>query len=116
MHPHDRNPAAIIALTASDVTVLIDASASRIPAVVHWGQRLPALDAARPAALTPPPRPVPGPTGFEPVPRVAVVPEHHTGWTGRPGLRGSYAGAGWSPAFRTTLVSIDGTPVTGFLT
>jgi alpha-galactosidase len=116
MHPHDRNPAAIIALTASDVTVLIDASASRIPALVHWGHRLPVLDAAGADALITATRPVLGTNGFEPVPRVAVVPEHHTGWTGRPGLRGSFAGAGWSPAFVPTSVRLDGAEVTGFVT
>ena len=54
-------------------------------------------------------------TTLEPVaPRVAVLPEHHTGWTGRPGLRGSFAGRGWSPAFTTTAVTLDGDAVSGF--
>ncbi|RZT86587.1 alpha-galactosidase [Pseudonocardia sediminis] len=41
------------------------------------------------------------------VPVVAgVLPEHATGWNGRPGLSGSRAGRGWSPWFRRTGVSV----------
>ncbi len=35
----------------------------------------------------------------EPV-RVALLPEHWTGWVGRPGISGARAGQGWSPKFR----------------
>src|SRR5512132_1746666 len=47
---HDR-PDATVALTAAGVTVLIDAGGGRLPAIVHWGHELPALDAAQAAAL-----------------------------------------------------------------
>ena len=47
-------------------------------------------------------------------PRVAVLPEHHTGWTGRPGLRGSFAGRDWSPAFTTRSIALNGNAISGF--
>ena len=34
---------AILQLTAAGVTVLIDATAGQLPAIVHWGPELPAL-------------------------------------------------------------------------
>ena len=41
----------------------------------------------------------------------AVLPEHWTGWVGRPGLRGSRGGADWSPQFTSTAVRLNGTPI-----
>ena len=114
MREHGGSPDATIALAASDVTVLIDASEGRLPAVQYWGRELPGLDAAQAAGLAGASASVLGSNNLEPVPRVAVLPEHCTGWTGRPGLRGSFAGSGWSPAFRTTSIRLDGAPVAGF--
>ena len=96
----------IITLSAAGVTVVIDASAGALPAIAHWGAELPGVDAERAAALIAALRPVAGSNNIEPPPRIAVLPEHHTGWTGRPGLSGSFAGAGWSPAFTTTAVTV----------
>jgi len=110
---HDR-PDATVALTAAGVTVLIDAAGGRLPAIVHWGHELPALDAAQAAALVAASVPVIGSNNVELAPRVAVLPEQHTGWSGRPGLRGSFAGRGWSPAFTTRSVSLDGGTVSGY--
>jgi alpha-galactosidase len=86
-----------------------------LPAIRHWGPELPGLDAEQAGALLSAGVPVAGTNNPDPVPRLAVIPEHHTGWTGRPGLRGSYAGAGWSPAFRVHAIRWDGVPVTGFV-
>ena len=44
--------------------------------------------------------------------RLAILPEHWTGWVGRPGLSGSRAGRAWSPKFTATEVRLDGKPVT----
>ena len=46
----------------------------------------------------------------EPV-RVGLLPEHHTGWVGRPGISGSRGGQDWSPLFTTTALSVDGVTV-----
>ncbi|GAB3806374.1 hypothetical protein GCM10027605_34350 [Micromonospora zhanjiangensis] len=104
---------ATVVLTAAGVTVVIDASAGRLPAVAHWGPELPGLDAARTADLVAAGVPVAAPNNVDRPPRVAVLPEHHTGWSGRPGLRGSAAGRGWSPAFVTQEVRLDGRAVSG---
>jgi alpha-galactosidase len=115
MPPHDAHPDATIALTAAGVTVLIDATAGRLPAVVHWGPELPGLDAGTAAALVGASRPVVGSNNIQPAPRVSVLPEHHTGWTGRPGLRGSRAGRDWSPSFTTRSIMVDGAAASGFV-
>ena len=104
-----------IALTAGGVTVLIDATTTGLPVVAYWGPALPGLDREQAEALLEAGIVVVGTNNIEPHPRVAVLPEHHTGWTGRPGLRGSYAGAGWSPAFVPTSVRVDGAAAGGFV-
>jgi alpha-galactosidase len=76
---HQERPDATVTLTAAGVTVLIDAGAGRLPAIVHWGHELPALDAAQAAALVAASEPVVGSNNVELAPRVAVLPEHHTG-------------------------------------
>jgi alpha-galactosidase len=112
MQPEDRDTT--VALTAAGVTVLIDAGGGRLPVITYWGPALPGLDARQAAAIVRASEQVTGTNNLEPHPRVAVLPEHRTGWTGRPGLSGSFAGAGWSPAFTGTTVTLDGAPVTGF--
>jgi alpha-galactosidase len=104
----------IIALTTAGVTVLIDAPDGRLPAIVHWGRAIPGIDESTAAALVAASPGVVGSNNIDPVPRVAVLPEHHTGWTGRPGLSGSRGGRAWTPAFRARAVTLDGVPVTGF--
>ncbi|MFQ6171584.1 alpha-galactosidase [Oryzobacter sp. R7] len=42
---------------------------------------------------------------------MAVLPEQHTGWTGRPGLQGSRSGRSWSTRFVVDRVSLDGAPL-----
>ena len=106
---------AVVALTAAGVTVLIDAAGPGLPVVAYWGPELPGLDAAQAAALIRASEPVAGSNNLEPPPRVAVLPEHRTGWTGRPGLSGSAAGRGWSPAFEITSRRLYGTDARGFV-
>src|SRR5215218_5329539 len=106
MQRDDQGEGAIIALSAAGVTVLIDASAGALPSITHWGPELPGVDAEQAAALITATLPVPGTNNVEPPPRVAVLPEHRTGWTGRPGLSGSFTGVGWSPAFAPTAVAV----------
>jgi alpha-galactosidase len=104
----------LIALTASGVTVLVDATGGRLPALAYWGRELAGLDAEQAEALIVSAEPVAGSNDPEVRPRLAVLPGHDTGWTGRPGLRGSFAGAGWSPAFLVTAVTVDGAPAPAF--
>jgi alpha-galactosidase len=109
-----QDPDVTLALTAAGVTVLIDASRGRLPAIVHWGHELAPLDAGQARTLVAAVVPVVGSNNVEPAPRVAVLPEHHTGWSGRPGLRGSFAGRDWSPAFTTSAVTVNGRAAHGF--
>src|SRR4051794_30325975 len=104
----------LIALTAAGVTVLIDTTDGRLPALAYWGRALPALDAEQAEALAATAEPVAGTNDPDIRPRVALLPGHDTGWTGRPGLRGSHAGAGWSPAFLVTAVTVDDVPASAF--
>jgi alpha-galactosidase len=103
-----------LAMTAAGVTVLIDASDGRLPAIVHWGPAIPEIDSGTAAALVDASPAVAGSNNIRPVPRPAVLPEHHWGWTGYPGLNGSRGGVAWTPDFRTQAVTLDGAPVTGF--
>ena len=43
--------------------------------------------------------------------RLAGLPEHWSGWVGRPGLSGSRSGVAWSPKFTTTALRVDGAEV-----
>lgn len=92
-------------LTAGGVSVVLDATAGRLPAVVHWGPFLgpQSSDSIRALAAA-----VEEPdTGnvVDQAVRVALLPEHHAGWEGRPGVIGHRGGADWSPLF--TVASID---------
>ena len=105
----------VAALTAAGVTVLVDAGGPGLPVLAYWGPELAGLDETQARALLRAAEQVPGTNTVEPRPRVAVLPEHRTGWLGRPGLRGSAAGAGWSPSFTIRTVELDAAPVRGFV-
>ncbi|SEQ63630.1 alpha-galactosidase [Microlunatus flavus] len=100
-----------IALGAAGVSLVLDLSDGRLPTVVHWGAELGALDAGEAAALVEAVAPVPTNSAPDHPLAVALLPEHWTGWTGRPGLSGSRGGAAWSPRFTVGRVSVDGADV-----
>src|SRR5258708_1837092 len=106
---------ALLALTAGDVGVVLDATGGELPSVVHWGRALPSFDAPPAPAVVAAAVPVIGSNNPDVAPRVSVLPEHHSGWTGRPGLAGSRSGRQWSPRFRVTAVVVDGVRVSGFV-
>ena len=84
---------AIVHLRAEGVSVLVDLTAGRLPSILHWGDDLGALDADdAPALLASAIRPLASNIVDPPI-RVALLPEHRTGWLGRPGLSGSRARA-----------------------
>ena len=104
-------PNHLVHLRSDGVSLLLDLVDGRLPAVVHWGADLGTLTAADAAALSL--------AGVEPlgantvdVPvRVALLPEHHTGWVGKPGVDGHRDGRDWSPKFVTTGVTWRGVPL-----
>ncbi|MFT4052239.1 MAG: alpha-galactosidase [Microbacterium sp.] len=106
---------AIIHLSASDVSLLIDARDAKLPRVVHWGAALGTLTASDAATICDATVAVAGSNNPEIPPRVAILPEHHTGWTGRPGISGSFAGAGWSPRFRVVAITAPAEPAPDYL-
>ena len=102
-----------IAVRADGMSVLLDVRAGQLPAVVHWGPDLGELsDADAEALMLTGVAPV-GPNVVDEPVRVALLPEHWTGWVGRPGISGSRSGAAWSPKFTTVAVRIAGQPAVG---
>lgn len=104
-------PSAVVHLRSAGVSLLLDVTQGRLPAVLHWGADLGPLTAQDAAALAQ--------AGVTPIPpnscdvpvRVALLPEAHAGWAGRPGLSGSRDGRSWSPRFTVTGLTLDGAPI-----
>jgi alpha-galactosidase len=99
----------ILHLAHAGVSLVVDARFGRLPSIVHWGAQLGDLGDAALVGLSDASVPVVGSNNVDTPPRVALLPEHHTGWTGRPGLSGSASGRGWSPRFLTRAIEFDGT-------
>ncbi|MTB71394.1 alpha-galactosidase [Arsenicicoccus sp. MKL-02] len=90
-------------LTSGGVSVLVDLSDARLPSIAHWGAALPDLDESEAATLVRATTYGRGGNDVDVPVRVAVLPEHHAGWTGRPGISGCRDdGSGWSPRFTVT--------------
>ena len=98
-------------LAASGVSVLLDVTDGRVPAIAHWGRALgpEGMDALCEATVPPVPQ------NLVDVPvRVGLLPQVSDGWLGRPGLAGSRPdGSGWTPRLITRGLRVDGTPLTG---
>jgi alpha-galactosidase len=105
-------PASVcVVLRTEGVGLVLAVQPEGLPAVVHWGADVGALDESSARDLI---RggvnPVTTNLVDEPV-TIALLPEHWTGWVGRPGLSGSRAGADWSPKFTVTALRVDDKPV-----
>jgi alpha-galactosidase len=98
-------------LRAGGVSVLLDVTGGRLPAVAHWGADLGDLGADEVRDVLRAARATVGNNEVDEPVRVALLPEHWTGWTGRPGLSGSRQGRDWSPKFSTTALRLDETDV-----
>jgi len=98
-------------LAASGVSVLLDVTDGRVPAIAHWGRALGTLGPEGLDALCEATTP-PVPQNLVDVPvRVGLLPQVSDGWLGRPGLAGSRPdGSGWTPRLITCGLRIDGTP------
>lgn len=106
---------ALIALRAQGVSLLLDTAGGQLPAVLHWGADLGEIAAIEAASLRRAQlMPVLNNGVDEPM-RVAIVPEHRTGWPGRPGLSGSRSGRDWSPSFVLRELNLDDRPVSAEL-
>ena len=100
-----------ISLSAAGVSLALDLSGGRLPSVLHWGAELPTLTDDDALALAESSAPVSAPNAVDEPLRVALLPEHWTGWVGRPGLSGSRSGQAWSPRFTVDAVTLDGTRI-----
>jgi len=105
----------VIQLEAAGVGLLVSVPEGRLPGIAHWGAALGSLTADLAADLVTAQQQLVGPNTVDVPARLALLPEHHTGWAGRPGLSGSRGGRGWSPRFSVTAVALDGRPVEGFV-
>src|SRR5699024_7434931 len=103
-------------LTASGVSVVLDVTDGRSPAIVHWGTSLgepgalgaDGLDALCTAAVDAVP-----PNAVDVPVRVGIIPQQADGWIGRPGLTGTRPdGSGWAPRLITESITLNALPVT----
>ena len=105
------SPHTFVSLRRDSVSVLLDATGGRLPALLHWGADLGPLHLDDARALGLAAQPPVAPNLPDVPPRLAILPEGHTGWTGRPGLQGSRAGRDWSPQFTVSSLTLDGVPL-----
>ena len=99
---------ALLSLRSQGCGLVLDLLHGRLPAIVHWGADLGDITADDATTMVHTGiAPIVANVVDEPV-RVALLPEHWTGWVGRPGLSGSRAGTDWSPRFTTTRVAVNG--------
>ncbi len=98
-------------LSSAGVSVVLDASGRRLPSIVHWGSALGPLDADDVAALVLAATEPSTGNVVDAAVRVAILPEHHAGWEGKPGVSGHRDGRSWSPRFVLDGVDLDGSPV-----
>jgi len=100
-----------LVLRSSGVSVILDLADGHLPAIIYWGADPGVIgehdvhDLVRSGVA-----PVGANAPDEPI-RLALLPEHWTGWTGRPGLSGSRAGQDWSTKFTCTSLQVDGEPI-----
>jgi len=104
----------IVHLRAGTVSVLLEATADRLPSIVHWGPELVGLDEETARSLVVGAVPLVGPNNVDVPLRAAVLAEPSSGWPGRPGLRASREGRSWSTRFVVSELTLDGLPVTGW--
>ncbi len=87
----------LIHLSTNELSVLIDPSTG-CPTVLHWGEPIkgPVNDDAIRSALQPPITN----GNLDAVAPISLLPEHGSGYSGRPGIEGHRtSGAGWAPRF-----------------
>ena len=99
-----------VLLRAAGVSLLLDLTHDRLPSVRHWGADLGPLDGVELAAAVTALRPPLGDSPMDVADQVTILPEHASGWLGRPGLEGGRAGRDWSTAFQVRQAWLSGEP------
>ena len=102
---------ACVVLRQDGCALVLDLTDGRLPAVVYWGADVGSFSAADVAALVEAGVSTIPPNGIDEPLRLSLLPEHWTGWVGRPGISGSRRGQAWSPKFASTAVTVGGQSV-----
>ena len=103
-----------IHLRAAGVSVLLDMSAGRTPAITHWGADLGSITAQDAAALALATMPTVGANNPDLPTRGAILPQLADGWTGRPGILGGREnGRDFSPLLTVRAVTVGGMELPG---
>lgn len=108
VEPPTRADYGIIHLFADDVSVLLELRSHALPVILYWGPTLGHLEPEEAHLIAR--VGMPGTeAGMPDEPfRIGIVPEHHLGYTGRPGLSGHREGRDWSPVFGTVQAILEG--------
>src|SRR5699024_12470040 len=84
--------------SASGVSVVLDVTDGRAPAITYWGAALGVLDAAGLEAVCESAVDVVPQNAVDVPVRIGIIPQQADGWIGRPGRSGARTeGCGWSP-------------------
>jgi alpha-galactosidase len=113
---HPERPALVhLRAGAGNVSLVLDLRGPRLPRVLHWGADLGPLTADELEAMAlASVAPVVSNVLDEPV-AFGLLPEHATGWQGRPGLVGHRQGRHWSPLFAVSSAEVRHEPDGGAL-
>lgn len=94
-------------LRAGGTSVVIELPPDALPVVLHWGPDLGPLAAEDLGALLAAVQPHPADSRIYTQTSVSLLPQHSSGWLGRPGLTGSRGGRAWSVEFDAVEHSLD---------
>ncbi|HTY73042.1 MAG TPA: alpha-galactosidase [Actinomycetes bacterium] len=86
-------------LRRAGTSVVLRLGPTELPCVLHWGPDLGELSATDLGAVAQALRPPYLDSAVSSQAALALLPQHSSGWIGRPGLLGSRAGRDWSVAF-----------------
>lgn len=92
----------LIHLRSAGVSVVIDASGSTLPRIVHWGADIGDLSPATLRSVVDATIQPEVSNTTDDLLQLSLIPENSRSWTGTPGLSGHRDGADFSPAFATT--------------
>lgn len=98
----------VVVIRHPGCALVVDLTHGLLPAIAHWGAPVPELSDADAASILRAGVSTIAPNGVDVPMRLSVLPEHWTGWVGRPGISGSRQSRSWSPKFTTTAISVDG--------
>ncbi len=97
----------MVHLRRGGTSVVLLTTATELPCLLHWGPELGDVGDSELAALGRSMEPPFVNSVISSQATVALLPQHSTGWLGRPGLLGSRSGRAWSVAFDEVTHSVE---------